>query len=240
MEQVFNLRCKAQASNGPRGDFETGHCSRTRDLTDPEHRLRSKLKNRILGWVVIEKAKKRQCSRVTYIREGDANTKFFHLKANSRRRKNFIQRLRKEQGWAISHQDKQQIIQDHFSSVMADPPAASCDLNWDALCLPEVDLTSLDDPFIEQEVLAAIKQLPHDKAPGPNGYTGNFFKACWNIIKQDVVAAVNYFHMGRCTNLNLVQSKHRPGPYKKMVQSRSRTTGQSVSSTPLQKSSANY
>ena len=150
----------------------------TRDLTDPEHRLRSKLKNRILGWAVIEKARKRQSSRVNYIREGDANTKFFHLKANSRRRKNFIQRLRKEQGWAISHQDKQQIIQDHFSSMMVDPPAASRDLNWDALCLPEVDLTSLDDPFPEQEVLAAIKQLPHDKAPGPDGYTGCFFKVC--------------------------------------------------------------
>lgn len=149
-----------------------------RALTDSEHRLRSKLKKRILGWAVIEKARKRQCSRITYIREGDANTKFFHLKANSRRRKNFIQRLRKDQGWAFSHQDKQQIIQDHFSNVMADPPAASRDFCWDALNFPTVNLASLDDPFTEQEVLAAIKQLPHDKAPGPDGYTGCFFKVC--------------------------------------------------------------
>ena len=175
-----------------------------RDLSDSEHRLQNKLKKRILGWAVIEKARKRQSSRVTYLREGDANTKFFHIKANSRRRKNFIQRLKKGQGWAISHQEKQQVIHDHFSSIMADPPARSRDFNWDALCLPSVNLSSLDDPFTEQEVHAAIKQLPHDKAPGPDGYTGNFFKTCWNTVKQDLVAAINYFHMGRWANLSLL------------------------------------
>ena len=87
---------------------------------------------------------------------------------------------------------------------MADPPARCRDFNWDALCLPSVNLSSLDDPFTEQEVHAAIKQLPHDKAPGPDGYTGNFFKTCWNTVKQDLVAAINYFHMGRCANLNLL------------------------------------
>jgi hypothetical protein len=61
---------------------------------------------------------------------------------------------------------------------MADPPARSQDFNWDALRLPTVNLSSLDDPFSEQEVLASIKQLPRDKAPGPDGYTGCFFKEC--------------------------------------------------------------
>lgn len=59
----------------------------TRTLTEPEHDLRSKLKKRLLGWAAIEKARKKQCSRITYLREGDANTRFFHLKANARKRK---------------------------------------------------------------------------------------------------------------------------------------------------------
>jgi len=58
----------------------------------------------------------------------------------------------------------------------------------------------LDDPFTELEVLVAIRQLPCDKAPRPDDYMGYFFKACWSAI----VAAINYFHMGRCENLNLV------------------------------------
>jgi len=28
-------------------------------------------------------------------------------------------------------------------------------------------------------------------APGPDGFTGAFFKACWKIIKDDVMAAIN-------------------------------------------------
>jgi hypothetical protein len=127
---------------------------------------------------------------------------------------NFIQRLWKGQGWAFSHQEKQQVIHDHFSLVMVDLPARSGDFNWDALCLPTVNLSSLDDPFSEQEVLAAIKQFPHEKAPGPDGYTGCNFKECWSIINQDLVAVINYFH-GALREPQLgKQSKHHPDTIK--------------------------
>ena len=107
-------------------------------------------------------------------------------------------------GWAISHHDKQMIISNHFTNLMACPQERTRDFNWNVLQLQNPDLTSLDDPFTEQEILHAIKQLPSDKAPGPDGFTGLFFKTYWNIIKQDVVAAVNYFHSLRCEDLNLL------------------------------------
>ena len=107
---------------------------------------------------------------------------------------------------------------------MADPPTTSRDFQWDALCLPTVNPSSLDDPFTELEVLVAIRQLPCDKAPRPDDYMGYFFKACWSAI----VAAINYFHMGRCENLNLVNKANIVLIPKKMGQSWSRTSGQSV------------
>lgn len=46
--------------------------------------------------------------------------------------------------------------------------------------------------------------MPCDKAPGPDGFTGLFFKTCWHIAKKDMAAAINSFHRLRCADLNLV------------------------------------
>jgi hypothetical protein len=64
-----------------------------RDLSDAEHNLRAKLKKHIPSMLIIEKARKKQSARISTIREGTANTRFFHLRANNRRMKNFIQCL---------------------------------------------------------------------------------------------------------------------------------------------------
>lgn len=177
-----------------------------RTLTAQERDIRSKLKTRLLGWAIVEKMRRKQSSRITYLREGDANTKFFHLKANGRRRRNFIQRLKTGNNWAVTHSQKQQIVQEHFGNVMSTPPTRTRTLNWDKLHFPAVDLTGIDNPFSDKEIQNAIAALPKDKAPGPDGFTGLFFKSCWHIIKGDVVAAVNAFHAGRCNDLNLLNT----------------------------------
>ena len=45
-----------------------------------------------------------------------------------------------------------------------------------------------------------------DKAPGPDGFTGAFLKACWDIIKNDIMDAANAFHSLRTSNLQLINS----------------------------------
>jgi len=100
-----------------------------RQLSEAEFSLRAKLKKRIMGWLVIERARKKQCARISVVREGDANTRFFHLRANGRRRKNFIQRLHKNGGWALNHNDKSNLIQEHFENIMNDPPTRTRDFS---------------------------------------------------------------------------------------------------------------
>ena len=39
--------------------------------------------------------------------------------------------------------------------------------------------------------------LPSDKAPGPDGFNGLFFKKCWHIIKEDIYQLCNDFFSGR-------------------------------------------
>lgn len=37
-----------------------------------------------------------------------------------------------------------------------------------------------------EEVEEAVHDMPNDKAPGPDGFTINFYKSCWQTIKTEV------------------------------------------------------
>jgi hypothetical protein len=62
-------------------------------------------------------------------------------------------------------------------------------------------LSGLDAPFSEEEVKAVVDNTASDKAPGPDGFTGAFFKSCWGIIKGDILAVVSQFSNLRTNNL---------------------------------------
>lgn len=65
----------------------------SRTLSEAEVQFRKALKARVLGLAAIERSRRRQSSRITWLRQGDADTRFFHIKANARRRKKFIPKL---------------------------------------------------------------------------------------------------------------------------------------------------
>jgi hypothetical protein len=92
-----------------------------RQLPPAESSLRNKLKQRIIGLAVVERARRRQNSRLTTLKLGYANTRFFHQRASSRRHKNFIQKLKKEDGWVVTHEDKSLEVQSFFQSTMQRP-----------------------------------------------------------------------------------------------------------------------
>jgi hypothetical protein len=71
--------------------------------------------------------------------------------------------------------------------------------------MADFPLEDLDLPITEKEVFEAIKELSSDKAPGPYGFTGRFFKACWPAIKESVMqvlAAIWDRKFGHFSKLN--------------------------------------
>jgi len=71
-----------------------------------------------------------------------------------------------------------------------------------------MDLSILDNPITEDEVWETIRSLPADRAPGPDGYTGRFFKACWQVIKADFMAAIISLQQGDARGLGLLNAAY--------------------------------
>lgn len=75
-------------------------------------------------------------------------------------------------------------------------------MDWDRLGLPRANLADLEVPFSEEEILAAIKDMPGDRASGPDGFTGGFYKAAAATIMPDLVATFHQLYQMNRANLH--------------------------------------
>ena len=47
--------------------------------------------------------------------------------------------------------------------------------------------------FTEQEIVDVIWAMEPKKSPGPDGFSIHFYRACWHIIKSDLVIMISAF-----------------------------------------------
>lgn len=81
-----------------------------------------------------------------------------------------------------SQEEKLKAAFDFYDELLGTASDREFTIDFEELGLPQLDLLSLEEPFIE-EVWATIQDLPPDKAPGPDRFTGCFYRAWWEIIK---------------------------------------------------------
>ncbi|XP_071700540.1 uncharacterized protein [Rutidosis leptorrhynchoides] len=64
---------------------------------------------------------------------------------------------------------------------------------WDGSKLEDHMAVALEVSFTECEVIEAIKGCGKNKAPGPDGFNIKFYSKFWDIIKGDLIRAINWF-----------------------------------------------
>jgi hypothetical protein len=116
------MEMKAMADQAQQLVLQLDHLQEQRQLTDGELLQRRATKDKIFGMAVVEKIKLWQRSRLTWIKVGDANTKIFHLHANSRRCKNYIPTLYSNDTGYTTHEAKAHALKTHFSALLGHPP----------------------------------------------------------------------------------------------------------------------
>jgi hypothetical protein len=109
-----------------------------RVLTPDEFWLKSKLKKHSLLLSSLKHTMARMRSRILWLKDGDANTKFFHLHAKHRKRKNFIATLFDGDAILTSHRDKAATVDDFFFNL-----TGSCQERDQAVDLEALGLLSM-------------------------------------------------------------------------------------------------
>ena len=73
-----------------------------------------------------------------------------------------------------------------------DPLAQANLLSFIHPSISEEENKELEKPITQNEIIEAIGTLHLDKSPGPDGFTINFYRAAWDIIKEYLKKMLNW------------------------------------------------
>uniref|UniRef100_A0A803QJL7 C2H2-type domain-containing protein n=1 Tax=Cannabis sativa TaxID=3483 RepID=A0A803QJL7_CANSA len=130
----------------------------------------------------------KQKSRVAWLKDGDKCTKFFMASTVIRRRKNFIQTLKADNGeWVSKMSEIAEMFISKFRNTFSRNPTTS---------VPEfglvhnVQITDCDNMKLiviphEKEIEDCLRSMGHGKAPGPDGMPTGFYLQHWQTIDQE-------------------------------------------------------
>jgi hypothetical protein len=80
--------------------------------------LKSMLKKCSLMLSSLERTIARSRSRITWLKEGDGNTKFFHMHTCHQKRKKLIAKLESEGGVCTSHEERANMVDEFYANLL--------------------------------------------------------------------------------------------------------------------------
>uniref|UniRef100_A0A803PAA5 Reverse transcriptase n=1 Tax=Cannabis sativa TaxID=3483 RepID=A0A803PAA5_CANSA len=165
-------------------------------LKEEESKIQADL---LVSWSKLE-SMWRQKSRETWLALGDRNTRFFHSSTVIRRRRNSI--------WAIKDKEDKvwkdksniaRIINSHFLELFS---SSQPTIDEDFLDLFEYRISAQSNEELvripsDKEIKGVVFNLHPLKAPGPDGFSGCFFRKYWDIVGSCLCSTIKEaFHTG--------------------------------------------
>ncbi|VAI29049.1 unnamed protein product [Triticum turgidum subsp. durum] len=142
----------------------------------------------------------KQRSRIDWLHEGDRNTSFFHARASARRRTNKIKALRRVDGSLCEDPEGiRSMVHDFYSNMFTSEPCDSLELVLEAIpCKVTEDMNEdLCKEYTNEEIRTALFQMGPTKAPGPDGFPALFYQIHWDVLAEDICAAIKGFLLGQ-------------------------------------------
>lgn len=137
-----------------------------------------------------------QKSRMKWLKEGDANSKFFHRCIQRRRKVNEILGLDFDGSFINGVEPLRREIRGYFENHFLNG-------DWERpqfgnIHIPSLGLAEseyLTNSFSEEEIKDAVWNCDSYKSPGPDGVNFAFIKQFWDEVKSDFIGFMQEFHV---------------------------------------------
>nr|GEU87601.1 hypothetical protein [Tanacetum cinerariifolium] len=145
-----------------------------------------------------EESMLKQRAKVTWLSEGDANTKFFHKTVKGNSNRNRIENIEDMEGFMFSSQYVRDQFVKHFHSVLSEArrvvPISDLGSLFNKRLSPEV-VKFLVRPVSREKIKSVIFAMNDDKAPGPDGFSFEFLRHLGLLLVMKCVLLLVFLGM---------------------------------------------
>jgi hypothetical protein len=156
--------------------YEFDMAQESRQLTAEELQLRSEMKQSVFGLSSLCRTMARQHARTRQLRDGDGCTRYFHLQACHRRRKNYLFAINHNGKTFSEEEAKTDIVFSYYNELLGTkfPRTRMHRIDLSLFELPQLELADQAAPFSADEIASIVSATPSNHAPGPDGFSGTF------------------------------------------------------------------
>lgn len=136
---------------------------------------------------------------MTWFKNGDKNTKFFHSYVNRRRRKLRISEITSLDGDTLNTEENigNEVVNYFHNQFSQEYHPRKYEM---LSCIPKL-ISRKDNEYFEsmpdrEEIKKAVFSLIGDSAGGPDGFPRSFYHQSWDIIEEDICGMVRAFFCG--------------------------------------------
>ncbi|XP_022032477.1 uncharacterized protein LOC110933570 [Helianthus annuus] len=137
----------------------------------------------------------KQKAKIEWLCAGDSNTSYFHNCVKSRNARSKIHSIKDASGNQFEGTGVEAALVERYANFLGKEDKVD-DLIMENLFDNVISLEAavhMVRQITQEEVKATMFSIGENKAPGPDGYMSTFFKKSWDIVGNEVTAAILQF-----------------------------------------------